>query len=164
MPGTAFRETADVARPFPVRSRGRGGEAEGNGKSDGLRPRRLRPSGRGGRRGREKTACDRYDDYDATEVPYTVAIPSDYGGVRGVPVSFLDRYRPEQFEILGRGGDILWSENGCDFYTPPPGDKAAEYRRADRTWRSQNPYLMTPEGKPATIYQRLFIRKVKQST
>lgn len=42
-----------------------------------------------------------YDNYDAIEVPYTDAIPSDYDGIMGVPISFLDKYCPEQFEILG---------------------------------------------------------------
>ena len=42
-----------------------------------------------------------YDNYDAIEVPFTDAIPSDYEGVMGVPISFLDKYCPEQFEIVG---------------------------------------------------------------
>ncbi|MBO5306993.1 MAG: DNA methyltransferase [Lentisphaeria bacterium] len=41
-----------------------------------------------------------YDNYDAIEIPYTDVIPSDYSGVMGVPISFLDKYCPEQFEIL----------------------------------------------------------------
>ena len=49
-------------------------------------------------RGREYL---QYDNYDAIEVAYTDAIPSDYQGVMGVPISFLDKYCPEQFEILG---------------------------------------------------------------
>jgi hypothetical protein len=48
-----------------------------------------------------KKAYDRYDNYDAIEVPFTDSIPSDYGGVMGVPISFLDKYNPDQFEILG---------------------------------------------------------------
>ena len=48
-----------------------------------------------------KTAYDRYNNYDAIEVPFTDAIPSDYDGVMGVPITFLDKYNPEQFEILG---------------------------------------------------------------
>ena len=44
---------------------------------------------------------DRYDNYDAIEVPFVDAIPSDYNGVMGVPITFLDKYCPEQFEILG---------------------------------------------------------------
>ena len=42
-----------------------------------------------------------YDNCDAIEVPYTDAIPSDYEGIMGVPISFLDKYCPEQFEIEG---------------------------------------------------------------
>lgn len=43
----------------------------------------------------------KYDNYDAIEVPKTKWIPSDYKGVMGVPISFLDKYCPEQFEIVG---------------------------------------------------------------
>ncbi len=46
-------------------------------------------------------AYKKYDNYEAIEVPYTNAIPSDYDGVMGVPISFLDKYNPQQFEILG---------------------------------------------------------------
>lgn len=42
-----------------------------------------------------------YDNFDAIEVNYSDAIPSDYEGLMGVPVSFLDKYCPEQFEIVG---------------------------------------------------------------
>jgi len=43
----------------------------------------------------------KYENYDAIEIPFTDAIPSDFVGVMGVPISFLDKYSPEQFEILG---------------------------------------------------------------
>ena len=52
-----------------------------------------------------------YDNYDAIEVPRTDAIPSDYDGVMGVPISFLDKYNPDQFEIVG-------ADNGYEG-TPP---------------------------------------------
>ena len=42
-----------------------------------------------------------YDNYDAIEVPVVAGIPNDYAGVMGVPISFLDKYCPEQFEIVG---------------------------------------------------------------
>ncbi|MCL6535601.1 MAG: adenine-specific methyltransferase EcoRI family protein [Armatimonadetes bacterium] len=54
-------------------------------------------------------AYQRYDNYDAIEVPFTEAIPSDYDGAMGVPITFLDKYNPEQFEIL----------NANDFRTNP---------------------------------------------
>jgi len=43
----------------------------------------------------------KYDNYDAIEVPYSDVIPSDYIGEIGVPITFLDKYCPEQFEIVG---------------------------------------------------------------
>jgi len=49
----------------------------------------------------EGKAYEKYDNYDAIEIPLTNAIPSDYEGAMGVPISFLDKYCPEQFEILG---------------------------------------------------------------
>ncbi|WP_010149405.1 adenine-specific methyltransferase EcoRI family protein [Serinicoccus profundi] len=47
------------------------------------------------------TEYQRYDNFDAIEVPYTDAIPSDYDGVMGVPITWLAKYNPDQFEILG---------------------------------------------------------------
>jgi hypothetical protein len=44
---------------------------------------------------------ERYDNYKAIEVPYTDAIPKDYDGIMGVPITFLDKYCPDQFEIIG---------------------------------------------------------------
>lgn len=43
----------------------------------------------------------RYDNYDAIEVPRTADIPEDWDGVMGVPITFLAKYSPEQFEIVG---------------------------------------------------------------
>ena len=48
----------------------------------------------------------RYDNYDAIEVPFTDAIPADYDGVMGVPITFLDKHNPEQFEILGTSDNV----------------------------------------------------------
>ena len=41
------------------------------------------------------------DNYEALEVPYIEVIPNDYNGIMGVPISFIDKYCPEQFEIIG---------------------------------------------------------------
>lgn len=46
-------------------------------------------------------AYDKYDNYHAIEVPFSNAIPSDYKGIMGVPITFLDKYNPDQFEIVG---------------------------------------------------------------
>ena len=50
----------------------------------------------------------RYDNYDAIEVSVTADIPCDYAGIMGVPISFLDKYSPDQFEIVGE------LNHGCD--------------------------------------------------
>jgi len=47
-----------------------------------------------------KPAYGRFDNYDAIEVPFTDAIPNDYDGTMGVPISFLDKHSPAQFEII----------------------------------------------------------------
>ena len=43
----------------------------------------------------------KYDNYDAVEVSKVVDIPYDYDGIMGVPITFLGKYNPEQFEIMG---------------------------------------------------------------
>lgn len=102
-----------------------------------------------------KATYDRYDNYDAIEVPFTDAIPSDYEGVMGVPITFLDKYNPEQFEILGR------SENE-DLY----GLKTRVYTTKEcqeayhRLFGKKGTYDMnaTPVLDGRKVYQRIFIR------
>ena len=50
---------------------------------------------------KSELAYKKYDNYDAIEVPLVQAIPNDYDGAMGVPITFLDKYNPDQFEILG---------------------------------------------------------------
>lgn len=85
-----------------------------------------------------------YDNYDAIEVPFTDAIPSDYNGVMGVPISFLDKYSPEQFEIIS-SNDIRKNEN-------VPSKEHGLIKDKDGTIN----------GKPT--YVRLVIRKRTQMT
>ncbi len=68
-----------------------------------------------------KKAYDKYDNYDAIDVPYTDAIPSDYIGVMGVPISFLDKYSPDQFIILGS------TQRGCH-------DEVPDTKKYDNYW------------------------------
>ena len=65
-----------------------------------------------------------YDNYDALDVPYTDAIPNDYEGIIGVPITFLDKYNPDQFIIKGLAagnsrktklyGDVKYTPNKLD--------------------------------------------------
>ncbi|MCL1936405.1 MAG: adenine-specific methyltransferase EcoRI family protein [Defluviitaleaceae bacterium] len=69
---------------------------------------------------RGKENYDNYDNYDAIEVPFTDAIPSDYSGVMGVPISFLHKYCPEQFDIIkfrkGNDGKDLSVGGKCPYF------------------------------------------------
>ena len=76
----------------------------------------------------------RYDNYDAIEIPYADAIPGDYDGAMGVPISFLDKYCPEQFEILGASesegkgfSNGLWKEESG--VAQPVVDGERKYKR-----------------------------------
>ena len=56
----------------------------------------------------------KYDNYDAIEVSKTCNIPMDYDGVIGVPITFLDKYCPDQFEIIGLMSGARLFINGDD--------------------------------------------------
>ena len=58
----------------------------------------------------------KYDNYDAIEVSRTARIPKDYSGVMGVPITFLDKWCPEQFEIVGEAHN--GSDSGYDLFKP----------------------------------------------
>lgn len=61
-----------------------------------------------------------YDNYDAIEVSKTANIPCDYEGIMGVPITFLDKYNPEQFEIVrfrkGDDGRDLYVNGKCPYF------------------------------------------------
>lgn len=78
----------------------------------------------------------RYDNYDAIEVSKVKDIPEDYFGVMGVPITFMDSYNPEQFELVG-----------CSY----------NYGRPDG-WPEDTDMAPTVGGR--NLYKRLFIRRV----
>lgn len=80
------------------------------------------------------SAYPQYDSCEAIDVSRIVNIPSDYDGIMGVPITFLDKYNPNQFEILGLDDPNLVYPN----------------------WRGKGPDL---NGK--TIYRRVMIRRKK---
>ncbi|MDD5952019.1 MAG: adenine-specific methyltransferase EcoRI family protein [Bacteroidales bacterium] len=91
----------------------------------------------------------KYDNYDAIEVPYTDAIPSDYDGPMGVPITFLDKYCPEQFEIMG-----ITQRNDDPYKIKQY--SVQEYKNAnDLNARG----VIMIDGKPKSIYARILIRK-----
>lgn len=91
-----------------------------------------------------------YDNYAAIEVPFTDAIPSDYDGVMGVPVTFLEKFNPDQFEIVG----ITDRQDVYGFRTHIY--TVDEYPNAnDLNARS----CIMVDGKPKVTYARILIKK-----
>ena len=98
-----------------------------------------------------KSAYIHYENYDAIDVPFTDAIPSDYEGAMGVPISFLDKYCPEQFEIIGHPHGDYGLELGLK---PFP----RELKKLNKGLRNGDLYYMI-DGKPELPYRRILIRK-----
>ena len=100
-----------------------------------------------------------YDNYDAIEVPFTELIPKDYPGIMGVPISFLDKYCPEQFEIIGTDSPYYVEELGIKSM----GETwIAEYRKhggtGHLTANMHSLCLYDQDGVPQSVYKRILIR------
>lgn len=98
-----------------------------------------------------------YVNFDAIDIPYTDAIPSDYEGNMGVPISFLDKYCPEQFEILGiDGGDMGASYGVSNNLTKAQCDQLFKehkgFRKGKLCYRDTN-------NKLQVCYRRILIHK-----
>ena len=98
---------------------------------------------------REK-GYQRYDNYDAIEVPFADAIPADYDGVMGVPITFMDKYCPEQFEII-------WQASGNTRASAP---------ETVLSFLHYRPYPEDRGGCPVIdnerLYSRILIKRIKQ--
>ena len=93
-----------------------------------------------------------YENYDAIDVPYSDAIPSDYEGLMGVPRTFLDKYCPDQFEIIGNAEGDAGKELG---FKPYP----RELRKQNKSLRDGQPYYFDENGMPQKPFGRIIIRK-----
>lgn len=86
----------------------------------------------------------KYDNYDAINVDRTQDIPVDYYGAMGVPDTFLDKYNPEQFEIVGLGCGDLAKQIGVK-----------------KNYRGRTDVAYTVNGKHTCPYSRIIIRRKK---
>jgi hypothetical protein len=92
----------------------------------------------------------KYDNYDAIDVPFTDAIPSDYEGLMGVPLTFMDKYCPEQFDIVGPA--MGWS------HTVMKSDwkQTVGYKESDE---NGNPTRGYPYINGKQVYHRILIKR-----
>ena len=88
-----------------------------------------------------------YDNFDAIDVSNVMDIPIDYGGVMGVPDTFLEKYNPDQFEIIGLGSGNLAKEAGVG-----------------KNYRGRTDLAYTINGKSKCPYSRILIRNKHPKT
>ena len=107
----------------------------------------------------------KYDNYDAINVDKTVDIPKDYDGVMGVPITFLDKYNPEQFEIVqfrkGEDGrDLAFTVEREREWCRTSGCSYEEFeKKFPLRWQVSGNERATVGGK--LKYSRLFFRRRK---
>lgn len=99
----------------------------------------------------------KYDNYDAINVDKVPDIPIDYDGAIGVPITFLNKYNPEQFEIIGLGIANLGLSIGVRGYLPEHRD----YRRnvEHKGVVDGDLYMIDSAGHPKVPYARILIRR-----
>ena len=103
-------------------------------------------------------AYPKYINYDAIEVSKTELIPYDYDGVMGVPITFMDKYNPEQFEIIGIGnGGELGVE--CGVSANLTVEQCAALFREDKSFRKGKLCYRNETGKLVGCYARILIKK-----
>ena len=103
-----------------------------------------------------------YDNYEAIEVPFTDSIPSDYEGVMGVPISFLSKYNPDQFEIFGMCENMdLYNLKTRNYSSAEC--KAAYLKKFSKpgTYDLNASGVILKDGLLEKVYQRILIRHRK---
>lgn len=94
----------------------------------------------------------KYENFDAIDVSFTDAIPSDYKGVMDVPITFLNKYNPDQFVILGFGAGELGVEAGVQPYD-------RKLKKLSSALRDGIPFIYDKEKNSVKVpYARIFIQ------
>ena len=104
----------------------------------------------------------KYENYDAININTYTDIPKDYDGLMGVPVTFLDKYNPEQFELVGLGISNSGLEIGVKPYT-------AEHKKYRKEVQHKGAvdgdlYMLDEAGHPNVPYARIIIRRKKEKS
>lgn len=98
----------------------------------------------------------KYENFDAININTTAHIPTDYNGLMGVPITFMDKYCPEQFEIIGLGISSSGLEIGVQPYKP----EHKEYRKkVQKRGAVDGDLYLVKDGVVDVPYARIIIKK-----
>lgn len=104
----------------------------------------------------------KYANYDAIEVSKTADIPEDYDGLMGVPDTFLDKYNPDQFEIIGNAGDTSWARSaGVQAMGMETITRLRKQGNKAHVTANMNSLYLDQAGKIVLPYSRIIIRRKK---
>ena len=101
----------------------------------------------------------KYDNYDAIEVSKVADIPEDYEGIMGVPITFLDKFDPDQFEIIGTDGNDFAEELGIEAIGE---DWVKGYKSQGGTGHmspNMHSLVLHVNNEFKTVYKRVLIKK-----
>ena len=102
----------------------------------------------------------KYENMDAINVDKTSDIPMDYDGIMGVPITFMDKYNPTQFEIIGLGIANLGLECGVEPYKP----EHKRYRKeVQKRGAVDGDLYFVTNGVVEVPYSRILIRRRQKS-
>lgn len=102
----------------------------------------------------DKAEYPHYDNYDAIEVPFVECIPSDYDGAMGVPITFMDSYSPDQFEIIGSFNNSRIEEKAAECFVLSR-DTATVINGVEKVWNG-------PVVNKKPLYKRIVIRPKRE--
>ena len=104
----------------------------------------------------------KYENYDAIEVSKTADIPEDWYGLMGVPDTFLDKYNPDQFEIIGNAGDTSWARSaGVQAMGTETITRLRQQGNKAHVTANMNSLYLVQDGKIVLPYSRIIIRRKK---
>ena len=108
------------------------------------------------------TDYPKYANYDAIEVSKTADIPEDWDGLMGVPDTFLDKYNPDQFEIVGNAGDTSWARSaGVQAMGAETISRLRSQGNKAHVTANMNSLYLEQGGKIFLPYSRIIIRRKK---
>ena len=108
----------------------------------------------------EPSEYRKFANYDAININKTNEIPFDYTGDMGVPITFMDKYNPSQFEIIGLGIATSGLECGVKPYTPEHKKYRKEVQKKGAV--DGDLYMLDAENHPEVPYSRILIRRKEQ--